>query len=234
MPLRASRLIMRTPKLLTLSLLPAALTGFLYSAFSYVFYQWVLGAVPAWLQTLGMNPQGFMLHVFQVGAVLFALLVTALTYSIAASLVALPLNDVLALATENYTHTQLSPVMGGGLIQFTRLMLIDAAKNFAALFLTLFALLVSWVPVLNFLSFIVAVSLVTFQYVSYPQTRRGENLIDGFKFLIRNAPASLGFGLAHLLLFAVPLLSLVILPVAVVGGTLLYAHCKRTSLDHSA
>ncbi len=69
--------------------------------------------------------------------------------------------------------------------------------------------------------------LVTFQFVSFPQTRRGEGVLDGIRFLGRNFWVSLGFGMSIAFLFALPLVSTLALPIAVVGGTLLYAHARQ-------
>jgi uncharacterized protein involved in cysteine biosynthesis len=64
---------------------------------------------------------------------------------------------------------------------------------------------------------------VCFQYTSYPQTRRQERLGHGVWFLLRHAWACSGFGATITLLYAVPFVSSLALPVAVVGGTLLVA-----------
>ena len=70
---------------------------------------------------------------------------------------------------------------------------------------------------------VLALLLLTFQYVSYPQTRRGENLGTSLAFLGRHFWACLGWGASMTVLFMIPLLSAFMLPIAVVGGTLLYA-----------
>ncbi|MCR4313075.1 MAG: hypothetical protein NUV58_02410, partial [Candidatus Roizmanbacteria bacterium] len=65
--------------------------------------------------------------------------------------------------------------------------------------------------------------LVTFQYISYPQTRRDVGIRQGAKFLWHHIYACTGFGSIFLLLFAIPFLSSFVLPLAVIGGTLLAA-----------
>ncbi len=96
-------------------------------------------------------------------------------------------------------------------------------KAVAATCVTIMALIFSWIPVLNLFAFALAFLLITFQYISYPQTRRGIGFREGARFLRLHPFACLGFGLSVSFLFAIPVVSAFVLPVAVVGGTLLVA-----------
>ncbi len=230
MPLRALRLMMANPKLLLWAAIPFLLTSALYIAFFVTFFQWISQGLPIWMQSLGMDPTGWVIGVAQALAVLIALLSTALSFSAVASVLASPFNDFLAEAAEAYVYPPLPAAPPGSWSRTARLMAIDMAKNFAALALTAAALLLSWIPVLNIAAFALAVLLLTFQYVSYPQTRRGETLREGFRFLGRHFFCCLGFGIAHLLLFAIPIVSAIFVPVAVVGGTALFARARAENL----
>jgi uncharacterized protein involved in cysteine biosynthesis len=108
-----------------------------------------------------------------------------------------------------------------------RLILIDLGKSVAAAVATFGAILLSWVPVLNFAAFALAFLLVCFQYISYPQTRRGQGIREGLKFLLHHPFACLGFGASLTFLFSIPLVSSLCFPMAVVGGTLLVARSQR-------
>ena len=100
---------------------------------------------------------------------------------------------------------------------------IDIVKSIASAGVGIIALLLSWVPIVNIFAFALAFLLVAFQYISYPQTRRGIGLIDGAGFLRRHFFASVGFGTTVTILYMIPFLSSFMLPLAVVGGTLLVA-----------
>jgi CysZ protein len=96
----------------------------------------------------------------------------------------------------------------------------------SALGMTL-ALLTSWIPALNFLSAALAFLLMTFQYVSYAQTRRGHGLIESLKWILLHPASCMSFGAVLTLLFSIPLISVFAIPVAVVGGTLLFAQTQN-------
>jgi hypothetical protein len=61
-------------------------------------------------------------------------------------------------------------------------------------------------------------------YLSYPLERRGALLFkDKMRFARKVTPISLGFGCAITIIFLIPFVNFVFFPLAVVGGTLLFA-----------
>jgi uncharacterized protein involved in cysteine biosynthesis len=152
-----------------------------------------------------------------------AFLSAALLMPFVNSLAAVPFNDFLAEATETRAAPPLAPVPGPNLGQRMALIWMDLAKTAAALLVTLPLLLLSFVPGAQIVCFPLLWLLYAFQMLSFPQTRRAEGVGDAVKFIRANLGACLGFGLAHALLGVVPFLSHLGPPLAVVGGTLLYA-----------
>jgi uncharacterized protein involved in cysteine biosynthesis len=154
------------------------------------------------------------------------IIVGALAFTFIAGIVALPFNDWLAEMTETRATPPLEPVQGLTWRFRARCLAIDLGKTVCALGLSAIALVFSWVPVLNLLGAALTFLLISFQFVSYPQTRRGQGMKEGARFVGRNLWACLGFGASFALLFAIPLVSSLALPLAVVGGTLLYARAS--------
>ncbi len=226
LPLDALKLILRTPKLIALSALPVAISLALYV---YVILQ-LQTAGKAWATdyflSQGWNSSQWMTVVVQVGLSILLFLVGAFTFSIVTSVVASPFNDWLAEKTESYTTPVLPPAPALRLAGRARIILIDVLKTLAATAATIVAILLSWVPILNVLSMALAFLLVTFQYVSYPQTRRAQGILYGARFLFRYFYCCLGFGAVISILFTLPLLSVFAVPVAVVGGTLLVGRAQ--------
>lgn len=226
LPLRAFTLIFRHRSLILLSILPVTITLTLYFYLISFMQDWsrarLLELIAAW----GWDPQGVAAWLMLILTKILVVLAGVLTFSVAASIVASPFNDFLAEKAEPYTTPPLMPVPDQGWGLKAKLIGIDLLKTVAAGVASIVALLFSWIPVVNIVAFVVAFLLVTFQYISYAQTRRGEGLRDGFGFLGRHAWACAGFGAAVSFLFAIPIVSALSLPLAVVGGTLLVARAR--------
>jgi uncharacterized protein involved in cysteine biosynthesis len=230
LPYAAARLILATPRLLFWSLLPVAITLALYVYVIAALQGWVLVQLYAYLQLWGWDPSGWIAWTVSWVSRLLLVLAGALTFTFASTVVASPFNDILAARAEPLASPPLPPVAAHGVAAQARLVWIDLVKTVAATIAGFVAILCSWVPLLNVGAAVAVCLLVCFQYTSYPQTRRQERLGPGLWFLVRHAWACTGFGAAVTLLYAIPFVSSLALPVAVVGGTLLVA---RASADAS-
>lgn len=221
LPLRSVALIARHPALLAASLGPWLV--------SLALDIWVIHRMQEGLQGWIQGRLGPTLEWIAIALSWIALLIVgALAFTFIAGIVALPLNDYLAEMTERRATP---PLASTGSISWTgraRLLSIDLFKTVCALSLSLLALLFSWVPILNLAGALLTFLLIAFQFLSYPQTRRGEGIWAGAAFLGRHFWACLGFGMAFAFLFAIPLVSSLALPVAVVAGTLLYARATQS------
>jgi uncharacterized protein involved in cysteine biosynthesis len=169
----------------------------------------------------GLNPEGWMAWMLFVLSKLILFIVGALTFTFIAGALASPFNDFLAESTEKVKGL----VVPEGATFFTfkvKIIIIDLLKTIFATAAAIAAILVSWIPVVNIFAFALTFLLVTFQYVSYPQTRRGQGIRDGLGFLWNHMYACMGFGAALSVMFALPFVSFLVIPLAVVGGTLLF------------
>jgi len=229
LPYAAARLIVVTPALLFWSLLPLAITLALYVYVIAALQAWVLGHVNAHLAAWGWDPGGWTAWAVALGSRILLILAGALTFTFASTVVASPFNDILAARAEPLATPPMSPVAQHGIAAQARLIWIDLVKTVAATIAGFAAILFSLVPLLNVGTAVAVCLLVCFQYTSYPQTRRQERLGRGLRFLLRHAWACTGFGAAITVLYAIPFVSSVALPVAVVGGTLLVARASAGS-----
>lgn len=223
LPFEALKLILSRPSLLAWSILPLSLTLVLYYYVVGGLIDWAQGSLWGLLEGWGIDPQTWWAWIFLILTKIILLLVGALTFAFTSSIVASPFNDFLAERTERFATPALPPVKDASLRQQIRIIFIDLGKAIAAGIASLAALLLSWVPFLNLIAFVLMFLLITFQYTSYPQTRRGVKLGEGAGFLFRHLFACCGFGFSTSLLFAIPFVGSFALPLAVVGGTLLVA-----------
>jgi uncharacterized protein involved in cysteine biosynthesis len=131
--------------------------------------------------------------------------------------------DFLAAGTERYTRPALALVPETSLKQELDKLLQDLVKSLLAAFLSLFCLLLAFIPFVAIFSTLVIWLLMAFQFLTYPQTRRGIPVRSCFLTLWQNASICLGFGAACTAGFAIPFFAAFVAPLAVVGGTMLYA-----------
>ena len=190
---------------------------------------WAVALLQEGVAGLGFGPDSWIGWFFVLSGKMILWMVAALTFIFTSSIVASPFNDILAKRSEEFTETPLPPVTNKSLKQNVQLIGIDLFKTVTAFIAAVFAIIFCWVPVVNVFAFILAFLLVTFQYISYPQTRRSIGLREGAKFLWNHIYACTGFGAILSFLFAIPFLSSFVLPIAVVGGTLLAARAPGTS-----
>ncbi len=229
LPYRALKLIFINKSLLFWSALPLVLTFILFIYGISQLQDWAVALLQESVAGLGFGPDSWIGWFFVLSGKIILWMVAALTFIFTSSIVASPFNDILAKRSEEFTETPLPPVTNKSLKQNVQLIGIDLFKTATAFIAAVFAIIFCWVPVVNVFAFILAFLLVTFQYISYPQTRRSIGLREGVKFLWNHIYACTGFGAILSFLFAIPFLSSFVLPIAVVGGTLLAARAPGTS-----
>jgi uncharacterized protein involved in cysteine biosynthesis len=230
LPWQALKLILRRPVLLAWSLVPIALTLALYAFGIRALQGYARSGIFQVFASHGWDTHGWIAGFVLLLTRLLMLFVGAVTFSFVASVVSSPFNDFLAEAAEPWTIPPLPRTIAPGLGMRARLILVDLSKAIAATLATLIAIAASWIPVLNLVALLFALLLVTFQYISYAQTRRGLGLREGAAFLWRHGYACLGFGAMLSLLFAIPVVASFALPLAVVGGTLLVGRAQGAPL----
>jgi CysZ protein len=228
LPLRSLRLILFRPRLVFWSILPIGLTLVLYFFVIRSLVSALQLSVLAHVSAFGLSQGSLGAWIIVWIAKILIFLVAAMTFSFLATLLSTPFNDFLAESAERWVSPPLPEpeipsegLFAGYWRNKARLLAIDFMKTLAASSLAIIALLCSWVPVINAGALLLSFLLMTFQFISYPQTRRGEGIGKGVHFLGRHFFASLGFGIVTSLLFSIPIVSCFMLPLAVVGGTLL-------------
>jgi uncharacterized protein involved in cysteine biosynthesis len=226
LPIRAFRLIARKKRLMVWSALPIFLTlGLSIWGVAWVKAKAVAAGM-AWVMAKGYAADSFAVHAAVLLLQITLFVLAAVTFSFIAGIVASPFNDFLAEATEPFTDPPLAP-SNPRLREKLRAFVIDLVKTGIVtsmqIILLFIGLLAIWIPGVNIIPFAAAFWLLAYQFVTYPQTRRGEGVGASVVFLKRHFFATFGFGASLGFLFAIPVLSSFALPLAVVGGTLLYA-----------
>ncbi|MCZ6709699.1 MAG: sulfate transporter CysZ [Gammaproteobacteria bacterium] len=93
--------------------------------------------------------------------------------------------------------------------------------------------LITLIPVINALSPVVWFGFgawtMAVQFADYPAENRGLPFIQTLEHLRRNRVTALGFGACVTLALAIPLLNIMVIPVAVAGGTILWRSKQRVA-----
>lgn len=241
---RGVEFLLRHPRLLPLLVAPLLLTAALYLLLAYLalryfsgWYEAFFAEKTAWYWTwTGVKLFAWLIFFLVAGALSFFTFVTA------GSAINAPFNDRLSHEVEKILIPDLMPPAPGW-IGLVREVLRNLAHELAWGGLYLSAL-VGLLP-LNFLpgagqllygGLMAYLSSRTLAWygLGYSLSRRGLSFSQKSAFLKRHRLPALGFGAAAFLLLLIPLATLFVLPLAAVGGTLLFCDLVKTAKDGPA
>lgn len=230
LPLRAFGLIVRTPRLLLLSLACAAVTSLTLVAVGVG--AWRLGH---WGAGALLTADSGWQHAAAVGlGVVFFLVLFIVGALTVPNLLLAPLQDPLSEATEarcgGFTPP---PFSAGALLRGTLESLAHTLLRvlfMAAGFVVLFPL--NLVPVAGNVLWVVLSSTwsmfwLAAEHLSNPMARHLRPFSEVVRTLRRRLPLALGFGAALWVLLWVPVVNFFLMPVAVVAGTLLFRGLRQ-------
>jgi CysZ protein len=242
-PLRAFRIIRSDRVLRRYALLPFAINllvfGLALTAFVYwygdlwhLIADWTNIARPEswyWLPVYWLlELVGWLLAALLV---LVAILVIWFTFTLVGNILAAPFNELLSAATEQKLETSVMEASQGGWIDLyregwraigdeTRKLGFFVAVQAILLPLNIFPLIGNLAYMVLSLGF--GVLFVALEFVDYPMARRRIPFAERRRTVWRNRAVMSGFGGSLFLSFLIPGLNLIVLPLGVVGGTLLY------------
>ncbi|MDP2276351.1 MAG: EI24 domain-containing protein [Archangium sp.] len=224
-PLRAFTLILRTPKLLMLSLACAAVTGL-----TLIGVAWGASGLAQRAADALISADSGWQHAASIGlSIVFFIMLFVVGALTVPNLLLAPLQDPLSEATEERCGDFTSPpfslsAITKGIIESLShtlmrlsLMLLGLAVLFPLHFIPV-AGSVSWVA----LSSIWSMFWIAAEHLSNPMARHLRPFKQVIAALRGRLPLALGFGAALYVLLWVPVLNFFLMPVAVVAGTLLF------------
>jgi CysZ protein len=207
---------------------PVAISAFLLSGGQYLLYRVLVRRWEAWA------PQDSHFQVLYYAAfVLLAAAMIVLFFFLFAGLavaVAGPFNEAISARTEAAAlgRAPVDSTSFSGMIKETVRSVTHGLKILLLYGVLLLAgCLLFLVPAFGPLLFagfslLLSAYMAAYQFMDYPMARRGFTFNEKIVFLKSGLIPSLGFGLGVLLLCSVPLVNVLLLPGAVVGGTLLF------------
>ncbi len=229
-PARAFFLIVRTPKLLALSVLCAVVTGLTLVGVGWG--AWSLGqSLSGWLIAGDAGWQ----HAASVGlGVVFFIVLFAAGALTAPNVLLAPLQDPLSEATEAQCGDFTAPPFSlGGVVRGTIESLRHTLLRFVFMALGAVVLLpLNLIPVAGSVLYVVLSSTwsmfwLSVEHLSNPMARHLRPFREVVGALRKRLALSLGIGAALYVLLWIPVLNFFLMPVAVVAGTLLYRSLRQ-------
>jgi CysZ protein len=236
-PLRALRFLFAHPGLLKYAIFPTIINVILVTAL------FLFGARLSHRLVDRIVPQQDLWYwIFATYALQFVLFVTliffgVLIFYILAGIICVPFNEVLSQKTE--LICQGKPKEEGFSI---RLLLKDILTSIAneikrsgILLLLLAVLLVVWLipivgkPISLIFGNFVTMLFLAYDNLDYPLSRRRLPFSVKWRFILRHLPSTLGFGAGALISVVVPFLNFVVIPLTVVGATMLFCEIEEWS-----
>ncbi|MBI3543297.1 MAG: EI24 domain-containing protein [Deltaproteobacteria bacterium] len=228
-PLQALKMIVTSPRLLSLVAVPLAVNIGIYLLFFHYAAHYLDDGIAAWGVRMAQAVPHWLLSVsvfaLKILSWLALALVAALTFTFVSGLIAAPFNDALSKAAmrlrlkETGAHFAVPevrhPISTTVWLELKRISILVVGA--------LVALILGLIPLLQLPALALGALIVSFEYFGYPISHRSSSLTPVAYFTVRHPAVSLGFGSFLLLIMALPFTSLVYIPLAVVGGTMLYA-----------
>lgn len=215
------------PKILPFVLIPFLINLLLFSGLIfYAWHQyeslmlWVNNQLPSWLVWL----EWLLIPLF----VLMALIVVFFTFTIVANIVGSPFNGLLAEAVENRLTGE--PLPPNTLVEIVkdvpRLVWAELQKIGYYLRWLIPLFLLSFIPIVNLvmplLWLIFGAWMMVIQYADYPMGNHALSPPAQRQLLAERRVLSLSFGVSVLVGTMIPLVNLLVMPVAVAGATHLW------------
>ena len=202
---------------------------------------WAISWTTHWLDSLAVFTLGSdwwivralqtVLH-WLVGLVLLFSL--AYVFTLVANLVGAPFNGLLSERVEAHLLGDISlpaPSFMSLIRSIPRLIASEVSKLVYLVIIIVPLLLLQFVPLINlvapFLLFLFGAWMFALEYMDYPLGNHGAHFKDVRRSLRKRRGAAFGFGSVVALLSTVPIINLLVMPVAVAGATALYVDYFR-------
>ncbi|RAL25108.1 hypothetical protein DL240_02525 [Lujinxingia litoralis] len=238
LPLRAARFLAARRQMWPWAIIPALIN---LALFLVVASALALNA-PDLLGWLWSQPEaGWIKALWYVVMVLVGAASVVLTYFtvlMAAGVVASPFNDQLSVITEQELRGQLANARAG------EALIVGILRSIGISLLTLVAYLACILPLLLFhlipgvgslintvLGTLISGVFLSFEYSDAALDRQGLRLSEKIGRVRGQLDLAAGFGVGTALLLLIPVVNLLTMPIAVVGGTMLGIELRRTATE---
>ncbi len=224
-------LFIKNSKLVKLSIIPIFLTFIVllmaYGSFLYFFISHISQYLPSKEGgEVFMNIARFTVTIF--GSLLVAVLMVFLFLPVS-SLICIPFNDLISVETESLLLGTQTQVRNEDFFYETKVGLKEVLKLLVfKLLILIIALPLNFIPVVGNILFLFIFSMVTaIDFLDIVMARKKYSLKEKFYFIKLNILPFIMFSIPFILLFWIPLIQILIIPCAAIGGTRFFLEAKK-------
>ncbi|MBI4042479.1 MAG: EI24 domain-containing protein [Deltaproteobacteria bacterium] len=220
---RAFRVLAKRPSLFRHVLIPVLINVLIYTGLVYLSIS-RFSEIMGWFLSQPETWYGYVLY-YALAAILVLSIVMAmvLTFTVVGNLIASPFCDMLSESVATVECGRATEKRAESFCTFVkRMLLTEFKKMFLLIGLGMGSLFLNMIPFLGLVSSLLMTLLIAFEYLDYNFSREGWLIRDRITFILRHFPEAFGFGLSVGLGMVVPILNFFVLPLAVMGGTLLF------------
>lgn len=228
-PFRSFQVLKKHPRLIQYILIPVTINTAVFTSVVY----WGLSFFDRWMAGLLPSQEGWWAILYYLVWIILVLATAVLvffTFVVVGSVIAAPFNDLLSERTEQLLsgRSMDEPFRWG---QF----LSDVRRTVASSLGRIWLFVAGMIPILilmfavpgigpligSALSFLFTVYFLVVEYTSFFFDRKGYSFKQQRQYIRGRRLMMMGFGLGVFVLMAIPFLQLLVIPLAVIGGTAL-------------
>jgi CysZ protein len=219
--------MLKQPELRPFVLIPLIINILIFSGFIW-FSALQIERLSIWFEEWLWDWLDFLTFLLWPLFLILTLLIIAYTFTLVANLIAAPFNGLLAAKAESLLTQQKNPGAEQTTAQRSNgsIMLASIKREFAKLFyvlpLGLLLLIVSFIPMINILSYFIGAWLLAIEYGDYPMDGNELDFAQAKQKLRQRRLSSLGFGGFCMLATLIPVLNFFVMPAAVCGGVIFW------------
>src|SRR3989338_9911458 len=225
-PFQGIRFLFKFPSLLRLALIPFLINILLFIGLIFTLYK----NFEPLIALLITKPETWywvvLYYIFYAVALVLLLILGTLILCLIGNILASPFHEWIAQKVKTIVKGDVIDApfsFAFALKEFRRIFVTQCKKLSLIVILVLFSLFLVLIPGAGiFLSGFISLLLLTLQFMDFPFEIERLSFSQQLHFFFHSFFAWIGFGLAISCLLTIPLLNLLVLPVGVIGASLLY------------
>lgn len=229
--------LMRTRALRPYVLIPLLINMMVFVGFGWQFYLW-LDSGTNWLLSFVPDWMAWLTFLVMPAVVLVFLMAVFFLFNYVANIVAAPFNGLLAEKVCEQVSPGLQPFKETNLQLAKRTLAREVQKLKYYLPRLLGLAILSWIPIVNFaapvLWFMFTAWMVALQYVDFAADNQGRSLEEVKAFLRQRTLSTLSLGALLMMVLTVPILNFIVIPLAVIAGSLYWQRNQEFPLEQPA
>lgn len=239
-PFRGIKFLLSNLSLIRYFLIPFGINVLIFGIGTWIFYAY-FGDIVAWVPTWEAWYGKILYYLVAIVFVLIYALFMAFGFTAIGSIIASPFLDVLSERTEEIRSGKKidEPFSVKVLVKDAGAAVSNEIKKLSIFVgLQIALLLLNLLPAIGSIVYAICAPLLTifflaFEYLDFTLSRKRIKFGDKMKFISDNKGACMGMGAAFFFTTVVPFINFFVMPVAVIGATLLYLGIMNIEVSHS-